>query len=216
MGVANPPRELVAGLVDALGHPHFAVRARAARAAVPARDGVPAAALRRLLGDRHPDVQAAADASLRSAPPAAATPDSAARLGVPEPFARALATAPAGDLEVVLLGLNEPPALWTEAVVCRPAGGGWSPGPASLRPGWIPAGPGRLGVAALWGWVPDGFRRVHVEWRGEERSVPVRGGWFLFAGAGAGRGEARPRVTGLEPARRAPRPPIALNLLADR
>lgn len=198
MGVAGPPRERSAALVDALGHAHFAVRARAARAAVPVGDGVPARALRRLLGDPHPEVQAAADASLRADGRVAASPERAARLGVPERYSHVLALAPARELAVVLVGLNEPPAVWTEAVVCRPAAGGWAPGPASLWPGWIPAGPGALGVVVLWGWVPDRFRRVVVGWREEEHRVPALGGWFLFAGAEARPEEPRPRVVGLE------------------
>jgi hypothetical protein len=118
-----------------------------------------------------------------------ATPEEAARGGIPARYARALATGTSPDdaFAVVVLETNEPPVVEIYEVVCVREGGRWFDrgGSGGVGLGWTSTDddPERnLGVVKLSGQAPIGAIAVVVRFRGREHRVAVgQAGYFVFA-----------------------------------
>jgi len=93
------------------------------------------------------------------------TVEDAARGDIPERYARVLdvALAPSEDRAVILLEMNEPPAVELYQVICKLEAAGWT---------WVSGGNG--GGEAFWEdgsvtseWIQTegGETRLHVEWK---------------------------------------------------
>ncbi|HEV8421324.1 MAG TPA: hypothetical protein VGR13_08225 [Actinomycetota bacterium] len=117
------------------------------------------------------------------------TPEEAARGSIPERYGRELAVSlsPDGEQAAVLLETNERPYIYPYLVFCDRTAEGWTEGSSGSAEGltWHRTtpidSPSAAGVVILVGEAPNEAQRAVVAWRSEEKTVPVREGYFLYA-----------------------------------
>jgi hypothetical protein len=114
------------------------------------------------------------------------TPEEAAR-GT-RPGAKVIATneSPDGSHAVVLVDKGKPGKPYVLQVVCERVGGSWTTHSDSNGYGWTatrmddPLDQRNLGVLTFWNEAPADAGAVTVRWKGQEHTVPVAAGHYLF------------------------------------
>ena len=113
-------------------------------------------------------------------------PESAARGDIPARFARTLglAMSPEGDRAVVLLGTNEPPAVYPYEVICARTEDGWEDVASSNGCGWTAVSwddsATNLGVETVWGEASAGVEAIAISFNGGTVRAPVVGGYYFW------------------------------------